>query len=99
MNNSYTNDLSDVDKVIFDSYKDIGESVYKGHDQDCAVFVDMRGDFKLMRISRNENLSRDLTVDEYEKSIIEAVNDAIEKIKQERIGIIGNILKVENGDF
>ena len=99
MNDNSTHDMNDVDRIIFDYYNDIGESVFKGHDQSCKVFVDMRGDFKLLRICSNEDLNQKMTTVEYQTAVIEAVNDAIEEIKRERINIIGNVLNIENGEY
>ena len=99
MNDKYTNDYRDVGEMIMDCYKDIGESVYKGHDHNCAVFVDMRGDFELLRISSKKEKAQTMSAEEYQAAIVEAVNDAIEEIKKERINVVGNMINAENGEF
>ena len=93
MNNQCVKEMDESDRLIIENYQDISDSIYKGSDPNNYVFVDVRGDFELLRIFVSRTLPVTLSVEEYNKAVQAAINDAVNNIKEERIQALNKILK------
>ena len=98
MKSRYAKDLYEADKLIIDNYNDIGEYTYKGTDPNNYVFIDMKGDYELLRIFTNRKLPKTISIEEYNQAVQAAINNAIKNIKKERIEVLENIFSIENGE-
>ena len=98
MKSIYAKELYEADKIIIDNYNEIAEYTYKGTDPNNYVFIDMKGNYELLRIFTNRKLPKTLSIEEYNQAVKLAINNAIKNIKKERIEVIENIFNIENGD-
>ena len=93
MNGNCVKGLDDTDRTIIENYKDISDCIYKGSDPNNYVFVDVRGDFELLRIFTSRDIPVTISIEEYNLAVKAAINDAIENIKEERIRVVDEILR------
>ena len=98
MNDYCVKEFDETDRVIIENYKDIGDSIYKGSDPNNYIFVDMKGDFELLRIFASRDIPVTISVEEYNCAVLAAINDAIDSIKNDRVRILDEILSCKIGE-
>lgn len=80
-------EISEMDQIIKERYKEIEETIFIGNDDKEELFVKVMGNFEVMSIESMKNINTDNT-----QELINAINNAIEKIKIARNNVIKEVL-------
>lgn len=87
------------DQDILSNYLEISDSIYKGSDRRNLIFVEMRGDYEILKIVANKRLSNDFSLKQYNDCLKAAINDAMHQIKSDRLRVLTTVFNFDNGEI
>ncbi len=89
------NKLKVSDQEISAAYEDINATTFNGNSLKSKVYVKMKGNFELEDLS----LPKDIDSERLKDGLIEAINDAVKRIKKDRKEVVKKILNKDWSEF
>ena len=89
------NKLKVSDQEISAAYEDINATTFNGNSPKSKVYVKMKGNFELEDLSLPKDIDRERLKD----GLIEAINDAVKRIKKDRKEVVKKILNKDWSEF
>lgn len=77
-----------TDKLIRIAYEELDNTVFKDCDSKRIIFIDMSGNFKIQKISINNDCFYEFNENQKLELIKEAVNNVINRIQKERARVV-----------
>ena len=89
------NKLKVSDQEIRAAYEEINSTTFNGNSLKSKVYVKMKGNFELEDLS----LPKDIDSERLKDGLIEAINDAVKRIKKDRKEVVKKILNKDWSEF
>ena len=89
------NKLKVIDQEISAAYEDINATTFNGNSLKSKVYVKMKGNFELEDLS----LPKYIDSERLKDGLIEAINDAVKRIKKDRKEVVKKILNKDWSEF